>query len=201
MYNNIVFDLGNVILNIDMGRVRSSFIDLGITEIDEKFAALSAEDVFNRYETGKISTDEFCAAIRNHANVTLTDADVIGAWNDILLDYRMETVQKIAELKQSHRLFLLSNINAAHLEWVQREAINKLGLTQLDDLFEKAYYSHLVGMRKPDTEIYRHVLADAGLLASETLFIDDLEINILGANSVGIQTHWLLPGEKVEDIL
>lgn len=201
MYKNIVFDLGNVVLDIDMDRVKAAFVKLGVSSIAEKFKILSEADVFNHYETGKITTKEFCTAIRHQSNVPLSDVDIIGAWNDILLEYRIGTVRRIEALKTQYRLFLLSNINAAHLEWVQKEAIEKLGLKQLDDLFEKAYYSHLVKMRKPDVEIYRHVLDDAGLQAAETLFIDDLEVNIAGARAVGLQTHWLLPGEKVEDLL
>lgn len=201
MYKNIVFDLGNVVLDIDMDRVKTAFVKLGVSSIAEKFKILSEADVFNRYETGKITTEEFCTAIRHQSNVPLSNVDIIWAWNDILLEYRIGTVRRIEALKTQYRLFLLSNINATHLEWVQKEATEKLGLKQLDDLFEKAYYSHLVGMRKPDVEIYRHVLDDAGLQAAETLFIDDLEVNIAGARAVGLQTHWLLPGEKVEDLI
>jgi putative hydrolase of the HAD superfamily len=201
MYKNIVFDLGNVLLNIDTDRVKTAFVQLGVTDLAEKFKSLNDADVFNRYETGKINTEEFCTAIRNQSNIPLTDDKIIGAWNQILLDYRLPTIYRVKELKQQYRLFLLSNTNAAHLEWIQKEAADKLGLNQLDDLFEKAYYSHLVGMRKPDAEIYRYMLLDAGIQAQETLFIDDLEVNIASAGAVGIQTHWLLPDEKIEDIL
>ena len=68
----------------------------------------------------------------------------------------------------------------------------------MDDLFTKPYYSHKMGLRKPDKEIFEFVLADSGLEAGETIFIDDNAMNVATAQSLGIGTLHLTPGKRVE---
>jgi putative hydrolase of the HAD superfamily len=106
----------------------------------------------------------------------------------------------LVELKKDFRLFLLSNTNAIHLEEVNIILQKQLGVAEVDDYFEKAYYSHKVGMRKPHADIFEFVLTDAGILASETLFIDDTKMNIDTAQQLGFNTHLLLPSQRIEDL-
>lgn len=75
-----------------------------------------------------------------------------------------------------------------------------MGLPSLDGLFTKAYYSHQIGLRKPDAEIFEFVLKDAGITATETLFIDDTSENTTAAAAAGIRSHLLLPGERIEQL-
>ena len=75
------------------------------------------------------------------------------------------------------------------------------GNNQLDTYFEKAYYSHIVGMRKPNAEIYNFVINDAKINPEETLFIDDTQLNVIAAQKLGFQTHLLLSDEKIEDLV
>ncbi len=198
---NLLFDLGNVLLDIDLNNVRKAFIALGVKDIDTHFTQLNAADVFNRYETGKITTAEFCHIIQQQSEVSLTEQDVHVAWNAILKDFRKDTIDHILSLKSKYRIFLLSNTNAMHLDLIHAKASAQLGLNKLDDLFEKAYYSHLMGLRKPEKEIYQFVLDDAGIESGETLFIDDLEPNIKAAAGLGFQTHLLKEGERVEQVI
>jgi putative hydrolase of the HAD superfamily len=67
----------------------------------------------------------------------------------------------------------------------------KMGIATLNEYFEKIYFSYEMKMRKPDAEIFKHVLDENGLIASETLFIDDSPQHIEGAKKVGIETYYL----------
>jgi glucose-1-phosphatase len=98
---------------------------------------------------------------------------------------RIDLLKKISG---KFRIFLLSNTNNIHLQCFTEIAEDTLGSSSWDDLFEKAYYSHLIKMRKPDVAIYRYVLNENNLQAAETLFLDDNLSNLHGAASIGIQT-------------
>ncbi len=195
---NILFDLGDVLIDIDFQKVKSAFEKLGISEFEKQFSQLTASSLFENLETGKISESNFYKAIQQQSSVPLADSDIKDAWNAILLDFRIESMKKLQELKQTHRLFLLSNTNAIHLTEVNNILQRQLGISNLDVFFEKAYYSHLVGLRKPHREIFEFVLKDAGICASETVFIDDTPPNISTAEQLGFRTHLLAKSERIE---
>jgi len=96
---------------------------------------------------------------------------------------------------------LLSNTNALHVPYFVSLLKTQHGFEEMESLFEKVYYSHELGMRKPDRAIYEFVLRDAGIVPEETLFIDDREENILAARELGIAGHQLLDGETVPVVL
>ncbi|MEO6289393.1 MAG: HAD-IA family hydrolase, partial [Ginsengibacter sp.] len=106
----------------------------------------------------------------------------------------------LKELKKSHNTYLLSNTNAIHFNAFNIILKNETGEQSLDHYFDKSYYSHLIGLRKPNADIFEFVLKDAGIVAGETLFIDDTKDNIISADEMGFKTHLLQPGEKIEDL-
>ncbi len=197
---NILFDLGDVLIDIDFQKVKVAFENLGITEFDKQFSQMTASRLFEDLETGKISDADFYASIQQQSKTSLSETDIKNAWNAILQDFRAESMQKLTDLKQTHRLFLLSNTNAIHLTEVNNILQRQLGISNLDVFFEKAYYSHVVGLRKPHREVFDYVLKDAGILAAETIFIDDTPPNIETAHQLGFSTHLLLKGERIETI-
>ena len=197
---NILLDLGAVLLNIDVNKLKPAFENLGVTDFSILQHQLTATNLFDDLETGKTSPDAFCETIRTASKLPLKDVDIISAWNALLLDFREDTMHFLIELRKNYKLFLLSNTNSIHLEQFYKQLQHQLGKSSLDFYFDKLYYSHLVGLRKPDTAIYDFVLKDAGITAGETLFIDDLEININAAAALGFQTHQLKDHERVEKL-
>jgi putative hydrolase of the HAD superfamily len=197
---NILLDLGAVLLNIDVNKLKPAFEDLGVKDFNLVQQQLTEANLFDDLETGKISPNAFCETIRTASNLPLKDADIISAWNALLLDFREDTMHFLTQLNKHYKLFLLSNTNAIHLEQFYKQLDNQLGKSSLDFYFDKLYYSHLVGLRKPDAAIYHFVLKDAGIRAEETLFIDDLELNISAAAALGFQTHQLQDHERVEKL-
>jgi FMN phosphatase YigB (HAD superfamily) len=117
----------------------------------------------------------------------------------MLLAYPPERIALLNSLKGRYRLFLFSNTNALHYEEVDRIHRRQFNHA-LNDHFEKAYYSHLIGLRKPELAAFQHVLDDAGIAAHETLFIDDLLKNIEGAKAAGLHGAHVPPGTSILDL-
>jgi glucose-1-phosphatase len=198
---NIIFDLGGVLLNLDYQLTTDAFVRLGIPHFNKLYSQFKANDVFNQLETGKISNQQFYKTIKAASDVDISDAQIDSAWNAMLLNFREESLQYLTAIKNNYNLFLLSNTNAIHLKKVNEILQQQTHRINLNDFFKHSYYSHLIGMRKPDVEIYNHVLAHQNLIAAETLFIDDLEQNILAARHIGINSHWLQPSQTIIQVI
>ncbi|MFO7923716.1 MAG: HAD family phosphatase [Bacteroidales bacterium] len=192
----IIFDLGGVLLNLDFKRSIDEFIAVGFRNIENELSRLlvsrpAGNDLsfFHLYETGRISSREFRDELRKHAGRDIPDKDIDRAWTAMLVDMHEENIRIIEKLKRLYRLFLLSNTNAIHIETLLDSKEKGEGFSRLTELFEKLYYSHEVKMRKPDREIFDHVLKDAGLKAENVLFIDDSVHNVEAARTAGLQAY------------
>ena len=134
-----------------------------------------------------MTDEEFRAELKDFLSGDFSDASIDRAWNAMLLDIPSAKLQLLERTKKTHRTFLLSNTNNIHLECFNKIVKHTTGLDSIDSYFHKAYYSHLLKMRKPDDEIYLHVLEQNKLNPAETLFMDDNRDNLEGAKRVGIQ--------------
>lgn len=197
---NIIFDLGGVLINLDYNKTTTAFTELGVENFNKLFSQFHSNELFTKLETGKIPEKEFYTAIRNSIPMPVTDEQIAHAWNAMLLDFRTESLVYLEELSSRYKLFLLSNTNSIHFRCFQQIFTKDTGKPLLDVYFNKAWYSHLVGLRKPGKEIYEFVLQDAGIIAGETFFIDDSINNIEAAHEMGIRTHLLLAEERIENI-
>jgi HAD superfamily hydrolase (TIGR01509 family) len=196
---NIIFDLGGVLLNLDLAGSRQAFHNLGVSEIEELFRAGHSDSFFRRYETGHLNDEEFITMARTRAMAGTGDHDILNAWNSMLRDFPSQNVAFLDQLKNRYRLFLFSNTNSLHLQSFQKSFREVYG-RELDSLFEKAWYSHVINLRKPDVEAFRFVVEDARLEAAETLFIDDTLPNVEGARAAGLQARHLEPGKTIMDL-
>lgn len=185
---NILFDLGGVLYHIDYELTIKAFEKLGIKNFHEHFSQQQQNNLFDRLETGKISDEDFIKEMK----VLLphcTRKEIIDAWNALLIGLPHENIQLLKDLSKQYRLFLLSNTNSIHINRINKLLYKDYNLKSLDSLFDKVYLSHQIGMRKPNNETFEWVLRDAGILAQETLFIEDSIQHIESANKVGIQTQ------------
>src|SRR6201995_1317150 len=153
---NIIFDLGGVIMDIDVKHTLKAFSKLGIKNIEEYFGHGFAASFFSDHEAGRISDEEFLMEIKKLLTqesgddaVEISDEAVIDAWNALLLQFPPERIALLKEIKSKYRLFLFSNTNAIHYNKF-REMYRNSFSGELQDLFEKAYFSHSLGHRKPD---------------------------------------------------
>jgi glucose-1-phosphatase len=200
MTKTIILDLGGVLINLDYNKTSKAFMALGVDHFDDHFSQFKADELFAKLETGKISEDQFYQAIVPICKARTTKDQVREAWNAMLLDFRVKSLDFLVPLAEKYPLYLLSNTNSIHLAAINKILFSQTGKTTLDGYFTKSYYSHLIGRRKPWPETYRFVLADAGIIASETLFIDDSINNIDAAAALGIKTYHLKACERIESL-
>jgi HAD superfamily hydrolase (TIGR01509 family) len=197
---NIIFDLGGVIINLDNRRTEEAFTALGVKNFRDYFGHGFAASFFKDYEIGKISDQEFIQSIRQLVGLSqVPDQAIIDSWNALLLDFPAERMRLLKELRKTYRLFLFSNTNALHLTALRQIWNDSFSDGSLDDYFEKTYYSHLMGMRKPDPESFGLILKENDLYGQETLFVDDAIVNVEGAEQAGLKGLFLRPGITLLD--
>ena len=185
---HIIFDLGGVILNIDYQRPQIAFQKLGITNVEELYSKQSQTALFDLLETGRINEAEFVARIQDLAGIPLRHDDIIKAWNSILLDFPLRRLQILQQLQLHYDTFLLSNTNEIHERAFNVLLNETCGYPSLGVFFDRTYFSHRVGLRKPDSAIFEMVLKANKLNPEHTLFIDDSPQHIESAAKLGIQT-------------
>jgi FMN phosphatase YigB (HAD superfamily) len=198
-FKNIIFDFGGVIINIDYHRIVRSFEKLGIKNFEAKFSQLKQHHLFDDFEKGIISPEGFRNEIRTIANIPFTDKQIDAAWNSILINLPQKNIDLLLRLKKSYRLFLLSNTNAIHEKAFTEMMFRDFGENVLEKTFERIYFSHNLHMRKPDEEIFNHVIKENDIVPSETLFIDDSPQHIEGAKKTGLQTFLVENGKTTSD--
>ena len=190
MIKNIIFDFGDIFINLDKKRFAEEVEKLGISQDNE-----AIKPILNQYEMGLISTEDFLTFFNQ--KLKIPKEDLVFAWNSILLDFplkRLDFLEKIVKSKK-YRLFLLSNTNEMHISWIQKDWGSKL-YHQFKNCFEQFYVTHEIHLRKPNLDIYEFVLNKNRLVAEETLFIDDTKENTDAANELGIYTWNLIPGQE-----
>jgi glucose-1-phosphatase len=196
---NIIFDLGNVILDIDTKLSKIAFERQGLKDFDNLYTLASQNKIFDKLEVGELNPDEFFKELRIICSVNLSDEIIMRCWNALIMDYTTERLEILQNCKKEYRTFILSNTNVIHYQHYTDILKNKYNINGLESLVEKAYFSHEVKMKKPDAEIFLHILSDSKIEAEETLFIDDSKIHILAADKLGFQTIWLNE-KKLEDL-
>ncbi len=182
---NIIFDLGNVLIDIDVPKAYDNLSQ--VTGLDFNSLDEEAKSVFLKFETGKIPYVVFFNYLTKISRRKAVINDLLPAWNSMLLQIPPGTIELLEALSSHYRLFILSNTNETHIQWLDRYLEN-LGIKQTwyQDIFTKVYYSHLINRRKPDPSCFEFVLRDSNISGKETLFIDDLSENIEGALAMQI---------------
>jgi glucose-1-phosphatase len=197
---NIIFDLGGVILNLDIQKSIDALHRLSRTGQKVSFSFKAQSELFDALEIGAIEPDEFRRRLREEFAIEGEDETLDEAWCAMLLDIPAQRIELLQRLGKSHRLFLFSNTNAIHLLRFEAILQQTSSLSSLDQLFEKAYYSHLAGRRKPHPEVFEHIVAENNLEKNATLFIDDSYQHIEGARKAGIHAIHLQPPLTITDL-
>ena len=197
---NIIFDFGGVIINIDTSRVGQMLADKGIDNLDSLHMHLLNNNIYFGLETGSVSEQQFRDEIRKIIGSGVSDQEIDDAWNAIILDIPGERVELLENIRKNYSTYLLSNTNSIHFNHYNRYFAATFGYRGLADLFEKAYFSHEMGVRKPDPEIYRRVLEDSMLRPEETLFVDDNRENVEAAEKLGIRGYHLQEGTELTSL-
>lgn len=196
---NIIFDLGNVVLDLDTEATKQDFKFLYGPEYKSVMADLKERKIFKKFETGSISTQTFLNELASYDEDISFD-EIKNAWNAMLLNIPEENYKILNKAKEKYRTFCLSNTNKLHIDFIYKQLESTKGLSNLNGFFEKVYLSHEIGKRKPNEDIFKLVLESNNLKAEETLFIDDTEKHLIGAESFGINTFHLTEDMRLSDL-
>jgi glucose-1-phosphatase len=185
---NIIFDLGGVLLNLDYQLTKEAFVQLGVQDYDNHFTQADQVTLFDAFETGKISEQEFHKELRKLTGINFYEEEILIAWNAMLLDFPIQRKNLLLNLKKHFKTSLLSNTNETHIRAFTKTIQKDIGLEALDPLFHSVYYSSEIGLRKPTEEAFKYVLEQNNYVAEETLFLDDSAQHLVGAKKCGIRT-------------
>ena len=197
---NIIFDLGNVILNLNFDASIRAFQELGLDKAVLDRQQAYADPVFHKLEIGALTPDAFHDRVRQILkNQDANDQQIDDAWYAMILDIPEDRVKTLQNLAKKYRLFLFSNTNAIHIGRLLPEFKAKYGF-DFSTLFEMVFYSHEIHAGKPDPAAFKKVIELAGVQAEETLFVDDLEKNIIAAQQSGLKTLWLKKDMELSEL-
>ena len=189
MINAIIFDFGDVFINLRKEQSLVEFQKLGLNGPNEDL--LAHNDLF---EKGKINELEFINCFSKYIpNASLEE--ITKAWNSVIGDFPLYRLEFLQMLAGKYRLFLLTNTDSIHIERFE----HKVGMSFYSDFyrcFEKVYYSYEMGMRKPDPEIFNTILRKHDLSPRRTLFVDDKKENTDVAASLGLYVWNLQVGQE-----
>ena len=180
-----IFDLGGVLINLNVRRCMSAFealmgeatmrAVLGMDSNGEgvKAVSVASKQLMADFERGLISQDDFVAEVLSFCHSGATAQQVTDAWMSMLEDLPAERLAAVDELRKNHPVYLLSNGNDLHFNYIERT----YGLSRH---FDGLFLSQEMHVAKPEEEIYRAV--DEAIRAkededTEVIFVDDLEGN------------------------
>lgn len=201
MIRNVVFDLGGVLVDLDLDRCQAAFRAIGLEQIGALIDPCHPAAMMERLEAGELSWAETCAAMRDlTGNRTVTDEAIAGAISAFLTRVEVGKLRAIERLRaRGIRTYVLSNNNLVGMAAVRR--LCTVDGRTLEAYFDKVYVSCEMKLLKPSPEIFRAVLADSALRAEETLFVDDSERNVATARSLGFATYCPKNGEDFTPML
>ena len=193
MIKNVIFDMGGVIVDVHRDRAIRNFKAIGVSDADQLIDSYHHKGIFFDIENGDIDADEFCRQLCKHADQDIPRADIESAWRSIIDPPPTYKIEYLQELRKTHKVFMLSNNNSIIMDWACAPGFIATGRS-LADYFDKLYLSYQMKCAKPEHKIYTMMLEDAGINASESLFIDDSENNINAAKECGLQTYLVQNG-------
>ncbi|MDA7854574.1 HAD family phosphatase [Cyclobacteriaceae bacterium] len=197
----IIFDLGEVIIDLDSKRVIDQF---------QKYSDKSAEDIIRLisksqdlidYEVGKMTDVEFCQVVNELLSIELSQASFEAIWNSFLGIIKLDKLHLMLALKEKFNVLILSNTNAIHQRAFDRRVGEHIPSKTMADMVHTAYYSHELGLRKPDPHIYQKVIDLQNLNPAKTIFFDDRLENITAAQDSGIQAIQVTYSNQILDQL
>ncbi len=200
-FKNLIFDIGNVIIDIDVSVTVAEFQKLATVDFTEIISYSKQHHVFDALEKGEITPQQFRNELKRFMKPNVSDAQINAAWNSILIHYPQQKFSLLKELKTKYKTFALSNTNEIHIATFNESVKRIFSADNFESFFHRAYYSSDWGMRKPDKKFYELVLQKENLIARETFFVDDNLENVEAAKRLGIHAYQLKESDKLHELL
>lgn len=197
MIKNIVLDFGGVLVDIDASRSYKGLAQL--LDVPEGQAVGSEVlDILQQYELGAFGEASFMHRLQRLSSQVISERDILDAWNAMLLDLPYARLDYLLNLRQDYKIYLLSNTNHTHIEWIRSLLRRRGGVQEFEQLyFDKVFYSYKLGMRKPHQDIYRWVTELLSIHPHETLFVDDTVANVVEAQNIGWHARVHDPNKEI----
>jgi putative hydrolase of the HAD superfamily len=177
----LLFDLGGVLIEIDFGRALAAWQPHSVLSLAEMRERFTFDAQYDKHERGEIDAARYFAHLADMLKLDATADDIRAGWNAILIAPIAETLAMVEAVRTRLPCFLFSNTNATH------HAAWSAAFPEVTRLFERLFCSHMMGLRKPEPEAFRHVVQGIGVPPGEILFFDDLPANVAGALGAGLQ--------------
>jgi len=198
IYNiqNVIFDLGGVVVDLDRDRAVRALNELGLKDADNMLGLYGQQEPFYGLETGERSTDEFFDLLRSRMNPGVTDKQITDAFNEFLIGIPVKRLEMLRRMRLAgYRTFVLSNTNPVMFHtWLDR-AFRQEGAT-INDYFDGVVVSFEELMCKPNIAIFQTLMRRYGLKPSETLMLDDSEKNCQAAAEAGTHAFRIGSGDS-----
>lgn len=199
----LILDLGGVLIDIDYGKTIDALSRIGGVDFQPLFSQSDQVALFSDYECGRIRTAAFRDGLRSMMRNSPSDQELDAAWNAMVGLFPAGRLDTVRRLSVRMPVFLLSNINSLHEQAIQDRHAGRTDEQLYERLFKHVYFSHRIGLRKPDPAAFRLILDEQGLQASSVTFIDDSLQHVLAAKSLGIRALWLdlASGNTLDELL
>ena len=195
----LLFDLGGVIVDLDYKKTANAFENIGLQNAEKAYSQFNQTDLFNLFETGHISSEEFLAEIQNEITNQVNLSEITKAWNSMIIGFQHSKLEKIKKLSEQVPCYLLSNTNEIHLSYIE-QLLQEMDFKHFLNIFESCYFSHQIGKRKPHKETFEWVLNHMNYDAQDVLFIEDSPQHIEGAKSAKLNTFYFKKDSSLSDI-
>ncbi len=189
---SIIFDLGGVLIDLDENKTINNF-GVYVSAFFKQKNNTAFVTLAQQFERGEISSKNFRKSVSKLFNLDISDVFFDKKWNSMIKTIPENRISMLKKLNENYRIFVLSNTNEIHCNYFTKQKYWNF------NLFEKVYFSHIIKMRKPEPEIFLHVLKENNLIPEETLFVDDNSQNIESAKLLGLQT--ILVNSEIEILL
>lgn len=197
---SILFDMGNVLLDIDIQKSVTALLDINIDGIISEFIFPSPLPIFKEYECGRVNNEEFINSfVTKYKIKNLNEEKFWHAWNALFDQFDPKRIELLKKLNKNYDLYVLSNTNSVHVKKfndIYRDQFHE----EFSSMFKSCFYSNELKCRKPESKIYKKVIEMANINPAKSIFIDDLKENVVAAEKCGFNTHHLTLGQTILDI-
>ncbi|WP_421764973.1 HAD family hydrolase [Ekhidna sp.] len=192
----IIFDFGNVLIDLDYPRVIRRFSEVAKKNTDEIEEMVVTAPVLQQFERGMIDPAEFRAEINKLLGTNMGERQFESIWNSMLKSITKERMDKVLKIGEKYRTYILSNTNIIHEIAYEEMIMEETGKASLRDFVDEVFYSHEIGLRKPNLNCYEYVIDEIDNYPSRMLFLDDRLDNVEAAQIAGMKAVQVLDPDK-----
>jgi len=177
----LLFDLGGVLIDINFGLAIQAWAAYSALPETELARLFHFDREYRQHERGELDSAAYFAHLAARLQLSANPAQIEAGWNAIFVGEIAQTVQLLQSVRNRLPCYLLTNTNESHMRfWSAR-------YPKLIPGFDAVFASHQLGLRKPEPEIFQHILQATGVAASDMLFFDDTAENVEAAKQAGLQ--------------